>query len=634
MKIKNLKINNFKGIKDLSIDLGGKDVFIYGDNATGKTTIFDAFTWLLFDKDSSQSKDFNIKPLNSDGEANGGIESIVEGVLEIDGKEVILKKVYYEKWTKQRGSAERVFSGNTTDYYIDEVPVKKTEYDNKIKSIADEKILRLLSNPLFFNQGLKWDERRKLVTEICGNVSLDDLCVSEPSLMKLKDVLGDRAVEEYKKIILARRKKINEDLEKIPVRIDEVNKNMPDVLELNFKEIEEEIKGLEATKEDLIKRIFDIKNGSQAAELKNKILELKSELLQKKNKYDLEVYEVKNKQINECSKAVSEAEKKLTEKTLDLYKIDSKITQKNKEIQELRDFWTEENKKQIEISNTCPTCGQDLPQSELEQTRKNFNLNKANKIERINADGKMLSEEVKQLTEAKSKLESEIAELKLKKDEAVKKYNDSLESAVPEFSETEDSKNIQDKIKENNEQIIDIESGSLCVIQELEEKNTLADNLIKELQEKFALREQKEKAITRISVLEMDQRKLAKDFEEAEEELFLIELYTKTHVKMLDEKINSKFKLAKFKLFEQQINGGISECCEVTYNGVPYSDLNNAMRINVGLDIINTLSDYYNLYLPIFIDNRESVTKLIDVNAQVVSLIVSEQDKNLRIGVK
>ena len=103
-------------------------------------------------------------------------------------------------------------------------------------------------------------------------------------------------------------------------------------------------------------------------------------------------------------------------------------------------------------------------------------------------------------------------------------------------------------------------------------------------------------------------------------------------MQLLEEKINSKFKHARFKLFDQQINDGLRENCETLYKGIPYSSgLNNAARINIGLDIINTLSDHYDFAAPIFVDNSEAVTKLIDVNAQVISLVVSEVDKELRI---
>lgn len=140
------------------------------------------------------------------------------------------------------------------------------------------------------------------------------------------------------------------------------------------------------------------------------------------------------------------------------------------------------------------------------------------------------------------------------------------------------------------------------------------------------------RAQMRVMELEKQERELAAEYERLQHELFLCEEFTKTKVSMLDAKINSKFKLARFRLFEDQINGGIKEVCDTLYKGVPYDGgLNNAARINVGLDIINTLGEHYGFSAPIFVDNAEAVTKLIGTDAQVIRLVVSEADKRLRI---
>ncbi|MHC8425130.1 hypothetical protein ACUZ22_02350 [Bacillus velezensis] len=132
--------------------------------------------------------------------------------------------------------------------------------------------------------------------------------------------------------------------------------------------------------------------------------------------------------------------------------------------------------------------------------------------------------------------------------------------------------------------------------------------------------------------LEEEQKGLAEEYEGLQHQLYLTEEFVRTKVDLLEEKINNKFKFARFKLFKSQINGGLEETCETLYEGIPYSSgLNNAARINVGLDIINTLNEHYGISAPIFVDNSEAVTKLIDTNSQILSLIVSEKDKQLRI---
>jgi recombinational DNA repair ATPase RecF len=143
VKLIKLSLKNFKGTRAFVLDARGGNVTVYGDNATGKTTLFDAFTWLLFDKDSQGRKDFEIKTLDASGQPMHGLEHEVEAVLQVDGKTVTLRKVYKEKWTKKRGSAQAEFTGHTTDYFVDGVPVKKAEYDARIASICDETVFKL-----------------------------------------------------------------------------------------------------------------------------------------------------------------------------------------------------------------------------------------------------------------------------------------------------------------------------------------------------------------------------------------------------------------------------------------------------------------------------------------------------------
>ena len=120
--LKKLIINNFKGIKELNIDFS-KVTNIQGENALGKTSIFDAFTWLMFDKDSKNRTDFKIKPLDENNSTIRGLNPTVTGVLDIDGQEIKLTKTYKEKWTKKRGEAEKTFTGNETIYEINDIPV-------------------------------------------------------------------------------------------------------------------------------------------------------------------------------------------------------------------------------------------------------------------------------------------------------------------------------------------------------------------------------------------------------------------------------------------------------------------------------------------------------------------------------
>ena len=205
MKLLKLKLKNFKGIKSLELVANGEDLRIFGDNATGKTTIYDAFLWLLFDKDSQNKADFAIKTLDKDGNVIHKLDHEVEGTFSVDGETIVLRKVYREKYTKKRGSATEEFSGHETDHFIDGVPVTKTEYTKRVSEIAPEAQFKLLTSPTYFNERMRWQDRRKVLLEVCGDVTMEDVVKANGDLAKLPQILGKHSLDDYKKIIASRR---------------------------------------------------------------------------------------------------------------------------------------------------------------------------------------------------------------------------------------------------------------------------------------------------------------------------------------------------------------------------------------------------------------------------------------------
>ena len=214
MKIKKLGLRNFKGIKSLDIDMNCSDMSIFGNNATGKTTVYDAFLWLLFGKDSQNKKDFAIKPFDKTGKEVSGIDNEVSATLIIAGKEVEIKRVYVENYTKKRGAVEAEFTGNTTNYFVNEVPKKQKEFDEYIKSICDENIFKILTSPTYFNEQLTWKEKREILLQICGDVSNEDIIKNNPEFSELSEILKDNSVSEHIKIISSRKRKSTKNFRK------------------------------------------------------------------------------------------------------------------------------------------------------------------------------------------------------------------------------------------------------------------------------------------------------------------------------------------------------------------------------------------------------------------------------------
>ena len=650
LRLLSLSLKNFKGVRSFVLDARGENAKVFGDNATGKTTIFDGFYWLKFDKDSQNKKDFSIKTLDAAGNELHMLDHEVEGIFLLNNRKITLRKVFSEKWTKKRGSATSEFTGHTTDYFIDGVPSKKKEYTDLVDSIIKEEVFKLLTSPSYFNEQLHWKDRRQTLLDICGDITDEDVIASDPSLAKLPSILQGRSIENYRKIIAARRKEINEELVKIPVRIDEIHRNLPDTEGLDKTAIEDEISGLNAAIDERMTQIINIKNGNAITEKQKAIQEIEMELITIKRDHDSDskelVYQKKAK-IQEEQSNVSLLKSKVEQvKNSKLYN-DENIKRIDENLQQLRQEWHEVNSKEFVHNDACecPACGQALPEEQLNAARDKalaqFNLSKSKKLEEITEKGKQGNERKNQILAENQKLLNEFNKYDdqiTEKQEALEKLQEQLlqlEGSIIDITENPSYvAKLQEKQHINNE-IADLRSKSEQATQDIQSEIITLKMKREELQKdvgKFTIADQSK---TRVAELMKQERELAEEFERLEQELYLTEEFIRSKVNLLEDKINSRFKYAKFKLFEQQINGGLMEVCETTYNGVPYSSgLNNAAKINVGLDIINTLSEHYGFSAPIFIDNSEAVTKLIETKAQTISLVVSEADKELRVEIE
>lgn len=639
MKLKELTLRNFKGIKNFTLVAGCVDTQVFGDNATGKTTIMDALSWLLFDKDSHGHKQFNIKTLDDMGVAATKLEHEVEGVLE-NGKPLTLKKIYAERWTGKRGSAAKELTGHTTKYYVNGEPVKKGEYQKRVADVATgEDTFQLLTNPNHF-AGLNWAKQRELLIDVCGDISDEDVIASDSTLAELPGILGDHTCEAYKKIISEKRKKINEDLKVIPSRIDEQDRSKPDLLITNPETI---ISTLTSLNKELSKKndeITSLKNGGGVAERKLKIAEINGSIQELCNKQSMsdgeEIQGLLKKRLTHQSK-LSDM-KSGTKRLVDgIYDLRDKIRILERENATLREEWTKVDNL-IFIEKSCPTCGQYLPDDQIEAAKLKFNENKAKQLESINATGKDNVTEINRLKDsikANDKKHNELCHKIVIEEKEVSLIDDKLETlndnTDPSVEDSPEYKKLISKREAVEQEIADIEQGNSDAKAKLVTAKCEIEEKIKEQNSYLANIEAAHKANDRIQELKQQEKDLSVQLETLEKHLFLIESFIRAKVSMLEERINDKFDLVSFRLFKIQINEGLQETCEITVNGVPYQDLNSAARIQAGLDVIKTLSKYYNFYPCLFIDNAESVTQIPEMDAQVISLVVSESDKQLRV---
>lgn len=631
MKLLKLNLQNFKGIRNSEFDFGGIDATIYGDNATGKTTVFDSLCWLLFGKDSLDRADFEIKTLEN-GEPIHKVNHEVEAeFLNDDGNSFTLRRVYREKYSSPRGGDTKL-TGHTTDYFVNDVPVKEKEYKQYINDVIAEDVFKLITNPLYFNEQYSWQNRRKLLLEISGDIKDDEVINSRSELTRLAELLNGRTVDEQRKIVAAKKTAINKELDMIPVRIDEALRNKVDIAASESK-LTTDIETLNKSINELESQKATIINGFSSTEKRSKIDEIGRQLKARQSEV-LSIYNSeKQRKRGEYEalltqlKIIESEHDRYTDRAYDLAK---DIERESKRIETLQAEFDTFNAQEFN-KEACPTCGQPLPEDKQAELEAAFNSEKAAKLE----EWQSLIESAKKL---KANYEEQREELIVKADGLTKEIEDKTKAYESKFKEYESylEPNVEDDpdYKELKAELflLELDEG-----EEADDKEVARlDEEISSVKEKRAALETELNKYTlnadiqkRVIELENQQQKLAAEKNLLDETSFLIDEFVKAKVDMLEESINSHFEYARFKMFNVLVNGNIEECCETTYKGVPYRSMNNAARMNVGLDIINALTRFYGVTAPVFIDNAEAVTDFIKCNSQTIKLVVDADFKEL-----
>lgn len=632
--LKKMGFYNFKGFKELEIDFEGQDFEIKGANATGKTTIVDGFTWLLFGKDSQNKADFEIKTLNPDGTNKSNLEHMVYADLLIDDQEKSFCRMYKEKWTRKKGAATKEFTGHETKYWVDGVPLGKAKFQEKIAELISEGLFKILTDPKYFNEVLHWEKRRETLLSICGDISDTEVFSMDKELEQLPDMMKGKTFDEFRDMVKSQKKKVNEELKTIPVRIDEASQNIPDISGYQTKEeLEKTVEELEKERSEVQQEIQNVNSDGRLAELQRRKTEMKTKRLDKEFSEKQKLYQEIKPLQEEITKKTEElkAQEKEKEKYSGLAeKEQSSLSVIINEIAVLRDKWYKENRKEYVYENRCSKCGQTIPEDDIEAARKEFNSEKASKLEAINIEGAALQ---KEKTGRQANLED---------------YKKMADSFVPKIKAIQDKINELDKKVESlqlkaKNLVIDKDGEELKLEEQIDSFKNSESNLVfineKEaeiatIKEKIDVANYKITCIKdhntlnkRVEELKSKEIDMINQYEDLEYKLYLTDVFIKKKVSLLEEKINSYFKKANFKLFKENINGGVDPTCIMTYKGVPYSSLNNAARINLGLDIINTLSGYYEVSVPVFIDNAEAVNVFNRIEAQAIFLVVTDDEK-------
>lgn len=677
MILKSLHMENFKGIKSLDVNFSNK-TSIKGQNATGKTTIFDAFTWLLFNKNSAGEEKFNVRPLDKDGKRIDNVEIKVVAVLDVDGKEVELSKAQKQNWVKKRGTDTVTLQGNVNSFEIDGYPKSEADFKEYVSGLAySEDMFKMLTNPQYFSS-LKWKDQRDILMKLTTEVSdvelakemFDENAYAESLIEELEKAPStDDIRAKFSKALSEWKKKQAE----IPVRIDEAEKSKVDVdvaeQELLKADLERKIEAVDDRMENAGTEIDRLRGKEMQLQFDmSGIMQVMNDELSAKRRGLDSAKDDATRESNDLHNQIQSAENqiKANEKTIS----DTDAERKNlgveynaefsKAFDEMPYLFDESKWKFDESTTVCSLCGQKLPQDkieslkadfeqkkadakaraekQLEDARKAFDDAKGGKLKDLIAKGNTCKAEIERLTKKNTKLQEDIAALKEQESKALAEQNDYAKqlSEIPaeaDYSQNEEYVKLKTEHDKILADIAKLESeGADKVVTDLKAEKTNLQAQLDEANKAIAQVANNVAIDDRIETLRDEQKEIGQKVADQEQMIYLLEEFIRFKMNKVSESINSYFKTVNFKLFEMQLNGGMKDCCECTVNGVPYSTLNSGHRIVAGLDIIRSLSELYGVSVPIFVDNAESLNEfnVPDMDAQLILLSVSE-DKQLKV---
>lgn len=662
IKIQRLELTNFKCFRHKEFAFSSGVNIVRGRNGVGKTTISDAIMWCLFGKNAAGQSAFSVKTKDENANDIPHLDHSVELSLTVCGdnqteETLTLKRTLKEVWIKKRGTDEYVLKNNTTEYLVNGESKTAKDYEQFIYSIISEELFRTITNPNYFTS-LKWQTQRELLLRLVGEISDEDIAGKDSELREFISSLSeDKDVIAYRKHLSYQIKKIKDKLEKIPVRLEEQHKALPERLDW------ESLRSSAATViADIDKTDDDIRkiasgNGSEVERscIRDEIQKTQKSMddieTQERNRA-FSLWSDNNNKRMEASRLFSTLLNTQRDLENSIQSFQTLIDRCRQSAEDnfkaeqayIRQQWP---KTQADFSTsgeaTCSLCGQPLPPDMLYKAEETFNQNKAElkqKLsERAAAAKKLLAdaeEQVRSYENQRDEAEKKLADTKQEINEAFAEKNKLEKQTVPTaedlLAENETYAELQKKKKSLLEALeaVGISDDDKARRTELEAQKAQLSEKLNHISEQLATKTQYDRIQKLIDDINTEEMQLVAQLSELERHDDVSRRYQDRQNSILESRVNSMFSVVRWRMFRTVNNGGDAfqePYCECYVGGADYHDgLNYAERINAGLDIINTLCRHYSVTAPIVIDNAESNLNILQTESQQIRLQVFDSD--------
>lgn len=651
IQLTRMELRNFKGAAQADYDFSPATTRISGDNATGKSTIFEAYLWCLFDK-NPQGLTPKVQPLDAKNEVRHKLTTSVRLYLTLNDCPLIVERTLKEEWVKPRGAVELICKGTKSEYTINDVPMTKTQYNARLEEVLPLEQWFLLS-AVGIIPAMEQKACRAALQQIAP--AIDEQTLAQPYPAVLAAFAKGLNIDELQATTKQTKLRAMQELDGIPAALDAQDRLRVDD---DWAEIESQLAVVKTSIAHAQAEIEALTNATLSTETTDKLRrerETLARLSQKVSQRQLAAEDAyrQERTTHERNLQAFAAETDTIARRLELNQQTTQqylaqINTEKSRIAALRDQWKAENAETYDgddTMQTCPTCGQPLPPEQIAAARakaeRQWNETKAARLQAIQAEAEACKQRIDRYVAADAKIaeqdaadhdrlevlqqmnqseEQALTALRLPADilAADKTYQSllaQLQALTPKQGDadpTPTTNPTNDAIAQYRADIADLTAQQEALLRRL------------------AARDTNQRIAEERTRLESRQRTLADTIAESEGIEQQVAAYRKAKITAVENGVSSLFTIVRWKMYEPNLtNDGEREICTALIDGIPYEQQNRATQINAGIDIVNAFAQAYQVSTPLFVDNAEAVNHPLDSIGQSIRLTVST-DKELK----